>query len=308
MNLLSFLMLLLAILAYILIEINSIEVSKYYIKSDKLVNKFKGKKILQLSDLHGKSFGKNNTKLIQCIDKEKPDVIFVTGDMIDSDKKNYDSVYELLKYISQKYKVYYITGNHEHKALERKNRELYLEYFRKVKNLNIVRVNNQKLVIDSNFKLIERVSIEKEENQRKVKSTKKHKYFNLYGLVLPFDTYRYLFSNRQAKKVDYNYIVNKLGKLDESECNMLLAHNPLYFEEYAKWGVDYVFAGHVHGGIIRIPKIGGLLSPDRKFFPKYSLGEYTKKNTKMFVSKGLGGSAVRVRINCRPEIVTINFI
>lgn len=327
MYLVSTIMLIVAIVVYLFIEVNNLEVTKFYIKSDKLVNKFIGKKIIQISDLHGKSFGKNNDKLIQYIDKEKPDVIFVTGDMIESDKKNYEPVYQLLKHLSEKYKVYYITGNHEHKALLKKYRDNYLEYFEKIKELNIVRVNNQKLVLDTNFNLVRRFSIKPEDKldideestiteeisseegvQKKHKKQKKYRYFNLYGLVLPFDTYRYLFSNRNAKKVDYDYIKNKLGNLNKDECNMFLAHNPLYFEEYAKWGVDYVFSGHVHGGIIRLPKIGGLLSPDRKFFPKYSFGEYTKDNTKMFVSKGLGGSAVKVRINCRPEIVSIKFI
>lgn len=320
MYLTSIIMLIVAIIAYLFIEVNNLEVSKLYIKSDKLVNKFIGKKIIQISDLHGKSFGKNNDKLIQYIDREKPDVIFVTGDMIEANKKNYEPVYQLLKYLSEKYKVYYITGNHEHKAILKKNKDIYLEYFKKLKELNIIRVNNQKLVLDTDFNLVRRVSIKPEDRAKFVneveeiisednnKKQKKYRYFNLYGLILPFDTYRYIFSNREAKTVDYDYIVNKLGNLNKNECNMLLAHNPLYFEEYAKWGVDYVFSGHVHGGIIRLPKIGGLLSPERKFFPKHSFGEYTKDNTKMFVSKGLGGSAVKVRINCRPEIVSIKFI
>lgn len=314
----SIIMLIVAIIAYLLIEVNNLEVRKFYIKSDKLVNKFIGKKIIQISDLHGKSFGKNNDKLIKFIDMEKPDVIFVTGDMVDADKKNYEPVYQLLKYLSEKYKVYYITGNHEHKALLKKNKNIYMDYFKKIKKLNIVRVNNQKLVLDTNFNLVKSVSIKaedkvldeiKEKNfENKPKKQKKYRYFNLYGLILPFDTYRYIFSNRNVKTVDCDYIINKLGCLNQDECNMLLAHNPLYFDEYAKWGADYVFSGHVHGGIIRLPKVGGLLSPDRRFFPKYSFGEYTKANTKMFVSKGLGGSALKVRINCRPDIVSIKFV
>lgn len=322
-------MLIVALIVCLIIEVNNLEVTTFYINSDKLVNKFKGKKIVQISDLHGKSFGKNNDKLIHFIDAEKPDAIFVTGDMIEADKKNYEPAYQLLKYLSEKYKVYYITGNHEHKALLKKHKDTYLEYFKKIKELNIVRINNQKIVVDTNFNLVRRASIKpedkleladvaepetsdnnlsEEELEKKHKKQKKYRYFNLYGLVLPFDTYRYLFSNRNAKKVDYDYIQNKLGNLNKDECNILLAHNPLYFDEYAKWGADFVFSGHVHGGIIRLPKIGGVLSPDRKFFPKYSFGEYTKGNTKMFVSKGLGGSAVKIRINCRPEIVAIKFV
>lgn len=324
MYLASFILLIVAFIAALIIESNTIEVTRFTISSDKLVNKFKGKKIIQISDLHGKSFGKNNSKLIDKINYERPDVIFVTGDMVEADKKDYTAAYELLKALSEKYKVYYITGNHEHKALIKKNREIYMEYFKKVKDLNIHRLNNQKYVVNTDFKLVRCEDIVhdidkdtsdiKDKNPSEDKKTsssdkqKKYRYFNLYGLILPFDTYRYLLSNRSAREVNYDYIQKKLGDLNTDECNILLAHNPLYFKEYVKWGADFVFSGHVHGGIIRIPKVGGLLSPDRTFFPKYSFGKYKEDNTTMIVSKGLGGSAIGVRINCKPEIVSIKFV
>ncbi|MEG0249721.1 MAG: metallophosphoesterase [Peptostreptococcus sp.] len=331
----SFFLLFLGIIAYFYVEANYLEVTRFSIKSDKLVNKFKGKKIVQLGDLHGKSFGKNNERLIELIDKERPDVVFITGDMIEADRKNYQAALALLKDLSKKYKVFYVTGNHEHKALEKKYKDEYMEYFRQVKDLDIERVNNQKLVLDPNFKVFKRETLsedygikssnnmidsgelaeeddsidEKDIDQAsfaKKKKQKKYRYLNLYGLVLPFDSYRYMFSNRKSKEINKEYIEHKLGKLDKDECNFLLAHNPLLFDEYAKWGPDYVFSGHVHGGIVRIAK-KGLFSPDRKFFPKYSFGEYERGNSKMFVTKGLGSSALKVRINCRPEILSIKF-
>ena len=93
--------------------------------------------------------------------------------------------------------------------------------------------------------------------------------------------------------------------LNKNEFNILLAHTPFYFDEYEKWGADLTLCGHVHGGIVRLPLVGGLLSPDRKFFPKYDLGEYIKNKSTMIVSKGLGGSMVLIRVNCKPEIVNI---
>ena len=96
-----------------------------------------------------------------------------------------------------------------------------------------------------------------------------------------------------------------LQKINRNEYNILLSHTPFYFEDYEKWGADLILAGHVHGGIIRLPYVGGLLSPNRHFFPKYDLGKYNKNNSTMIVTKGLGGSKVLVRINCKPEIVKI---
>ena len=98
---------------------------------------------------------------------------------------------------------------------------------------------------------------------------------------------------------------NQVGKVNKDEFNILLAHTPFYFDEYEKWGADLTLCGHVHGGVVRLPFVGGLLSPDRKFFPKYDLGKYEKNNSTMLVSKGLGGSKVLIRINCKPEIVSI---
>lgn len=329
----SLFLLLLGIIAYFYVEANHLEVTRFSIKSDKLVNKFKGKKIVQLGDLHGKSFGKNNERLIELIDKEKPDAVFITGDMIEAEKKNYEAALNLLKDLSQKYKVFYVTGNHEHKALEKKYKDDYMEYFRQVKDLDIERLNNQKLLIDPNFKVFKRETLSENygkdnlENNKEVKKAnsesidekdidkeftpkkknqKKYRYINIYGLILPFESYRYMFSNRKTKEINKEYIEHKLGILDKDECNILLSHNPLIFDEYAKWGADYVFSGHVHGGIVRIGK-KGLFSPDRKFFPKYSFGEYDRGNSKMFVTKGLGSSALKIRINCRPEIISIKF-
>ena len=110
-----------------------------------------------------------------------------------------------------------------------------------------------------------------------------------------------------AKNTDLeeNFMEKSLQKINRNEYNILLSHTPFYFEDYEKWGADLILAGHVHGGIIRLPFVGGLLSPNRHFFPKYDLGRYDKNKSTMIVTKGLGGSKVLVRINCKPEIVKI---
>lgn len=96
-----------------------------------------------------------------------------------------------------------------------------------------------------------------------------------------------------------------LNKCNEKEYNILLAHNPLYFDIYAKHNVDLTLSGHVHGGMIRLPFIGGVLSPERKFFPKYNSGIYSINNKKLIVSRGMGHSKPGIRIFNMPEIVSI---
>ena len=161
---------------------------------------------------------------------------------------------------------------------------MYETYFEKLSEKPIINLNNEKIKIEKDGKSI-----------------------NIYGLIIPLEYYPYFFKNYKNKNMQLkqDFINNKLGEINIDEYNILLAHTPFFFEDYEKYGVDLVLAGHVHGGIIRLPKVGGLLSPNREFFPKYDFGKYIKNNTTMLLSKGLGGSKVLIRFACKPEIVSI---
>ena len=95
--------------------------------------------------------------------------------------------------------------------------------------------------------------------------------------------------------------------LNEDQYNIILIHNPLFFNEYVKYNANIIFSGHVHGGMIRLPLVGALLSPERKFFPKYNSGIYEIKNKFMIVSRGLGHSRPGIRLKNKPELVSITF-
>ena len=263
---------------YIKYNVNTLEVTKYVVENKKVPKEFDGYNIVQISDLHSKLFGENNKKLIQKIKSLNPDIVVVTGDLIDGENNNYNVALDFMKEISKLYRVYYIIGNHEQKSLIKK----YKDYFNKLHQIDFVNLDNNKVEIvkgDSNI--------------------------NLYGLTVPYSCYKYLFDNQETTSIDIDFLEEKLGKVDREQFNILLAHTPFYFDEYEKWGADLTLCGHVHGGIVRLPLVGGLLSPDRKFFPKYDLGEYIKNKSTMIVSKGLGGSKVLIRVNCKPEIVNI---
>ncbi|GAA6383165.1 metallophosphoesterase [Intestinibacter bartlettii] len=267
---------------YIKYNVNTLEVTKYVVENKKVPKEFDGYNIVQISDLHSKLFGENNKKLIQKIKSLNPDIVVVTGDLIDGENNNYNVALDFMKEISKLYRVYYIIGNHEQKSLIKKYKDEYKDYFNKLHQIDFVNLDNNKVEIvkgDSNI--------------------------NLYGLTVPYSCYKYLFDNQETTSIDIDFLEEKLGKVDREQFNILLAHTPFYFDEYEKWGADLTLCGHVHGGIVRLPIVGGLLSPDRKFFPKYDLGEYTKNKSTMIVSKGLGGSKVLIRVNCKPEVVNI---
>ena len=267
---------------YIKYNVNTLEVTKYVVENKKVPKEFDGYNIVQISDLHSKLFGENNKKLIQKIKSLNPDIVVVTGDLIDGENNNYNVALDFMKEISKLYRVYYIIGNHEQKSLIKKYKDEYKDYFNKLHQMDFINLDNNKVEI-----------------------VKGNSNINLYGLTVPYSCYKYLFDNQETTSIDINFLEEKLGKVDREQFNILLAHTPFYFDEYEKWGADLTLCGHVHGGIVRLPLVGGLLSPDRKFFPKYDLGEYIKNKSTMIVSKGLGGSKVLIRVNCKPEIVNI---
>lgn len=269
-------LLLLVVLLRIYIDNEIPKVSNVEIKSPKLPEVFDGYKIVQLSDLHSKSFGNNNEMLIDMIDKESPNIIVMTGDMVTANEKDFTVFYSLVKELTKKYRVYYVYGNHEG--------ELSL----KLKSeITAFLKENGVIVLDNDY-----ISIEK--NNEKI---------NLYGLCYTQKYYSYKGGKKHI--ITENYIKNKLGTIDKNKYNILLTHNPLFFDAYSGYGFDLTLSGHVHGGLIRLPFIGGILSPERKFFPQYSAGVYEKGNSKLVVSRGLSRGTKGFRLFNRPDVVSI---
>ena len=270
------LLLLLVVLLRIYIDNEIPKVSNVEIKSPKLPEAFDGYKIVQLSDLHSKSFGNNNEMLIDMIDKESPNIIVMTGDMVTANEKYFTVFYSLVKELTKKYRVYYVYGNHEGELSSKLKSEITA--FLK---------ENGVIVLDNDY-----ISIEK--NNEKI---------NLYGLCYTQKYYSYKGGKKHI--ITENYIKNKLGTIDKNKYNILLTHNPLFFDAYSGYGFDLTLSGHVHGGLIRLPFIGGILSPERKFFPQYSAGVYEKGNSKLVVSRGLSRGTKGFRFFNRPDVVSI---
>ena len=261
------------LLLMLYIDKNVLTVSKYYVNSEKIPEEFNNFKIVQLSDLHSKVFGKNNKRLVRKIEKIDPDIIVMTGDMICKKSCNYYKIVELIEILNKKYKVYYSFGNHE--MAQKYN--------------NLKRLKDELKNVGTYMLYDEHVDIIK--NNQKIR---------LYGL-------NFRFNMEQENITDTKYVnilKSAIGEYDKKIFNILLTHDPLNYELYDLYGSDLVLSGHVHGGIIRL--FGkGIISPRRKFFPKYSAGKYIGKNGCMIVSRGLGDSGIRIRLFNFPDIVQI---
>lgn len=255
-----------------------IDTTKYTISSKKVPKSFDGYKILQLSDLHSRSVGRNNEKLLAKVEKENPDIIVLTGDMVNSKDTDFSSFYELIKSLSTSYTVYYIPGNHEQR--------LPLNAYNSL--ISTLLQNNVKVLNNKTEYII-----------------KGSDFITIHGFNLPLLYYNNHLKNESHKELTTDTITQSVGSSKENTFNILLSHNPLYFETYKNWGADLTLSGHMHGGIIQLPIIGGLLSPERTLFPQYSAGKYTVEESTLIVNRGLGNSTVNLRVFNNPEISVI---
>ena len=236
-------------------------------------------KIILITDLHNKQYGRNNQVLWNKIDLISPDLIIIAGDMITNGKYDNTPACDFLKLISSKYPVYYGNGNHETRlALFAEQYAPAAEkYEQTVGALPVKRLRNEsEYLADLNL--------------------------NIHGLDLEWSYYKRF--NKNGLTVDY--LDEKIGAPVDGVVSLLIAHNPEYFPVYADWGADLVVSGHMHGGILKLPLIGGVISPRFRLFPKYDGGIFTEKRSTMIVSRGLGSHLLPLRFFNPAELVVIH--
>lgn len=257
-----------------------IDIEKYTVKNAKIPEAFNNFKIVQLSDFHSKGYRNTTEKIISKIKKINPDIIVMTGDMVSYDMTGREEFEKLVKELSEIYPIYYIDGNHEHLA-EKLTPGEYLFLMEFLKELGVITIKNDYVEI-----------------------YKTNESINLYGVNIPLDWPSGIYVNKLQLESDY--VEKTLPKIDTDKFNILLAHNPIFINQYIKWGADLVLAGHMHGGIVRIPFTNiGLLSPERKIFPRYTAGKFKIKNSVMIVNRGIGASTFKLRLFNNPEITVI---
>ncbi len=248
---------------------NKLKVVNYSIQSEKITNKVK---IGVITDLHSCKYGDNQKDLINAVDKEKPDIILLVGDIYDDVMPN-ENTSILLENLSKKYKMYYVTGNHEYWSSDVDG------ILSLIKSYDIT-------ILGGSF---ETININGQE-------------VNICGITDP-DVVTFTDGGVSIREqLDNIKDVSKNGNY-----TVLLAHRPELIETYKEYDFDLVLSGHAHGGQWRIPiLLNGLYAPNQGFFPKVAGGKYVFEDMNFIVSRGLAKESTRVpRLYNRPEFVTV---
>lgn len=269
-------LLVIAIIAWIIWSNLAVESNEYKIKSEKLPDEFDGFRILLLSDLHNASFGKDNARLIKTVREAKPDMIAVTGDIVDSRRCDMDIAFSLAEKLSDIAPVYYVSGNNEGRL------ENYDLLTAGLESRGVAVLENETAEITINGEKITLIGIADPR------------------FSLPFDA-----DTKGVALIDNMQVISdELSGLEFDGYTVLLSHRPETFDVYVENNIDLALCGHAHGGQFRIPFVGGVFAPGQGLFPKYDAGLFEGGKTSMLVSRGLGNSSFPFRVNNRPEIIT----
>ena len=249
----------------------ALELNTYTISSRGLPDAFDGYRIAQVSDLHNAEFGDRNQRLLEMLREAEPDMIAITGDLIDSRKTNIAVALAFAEEAVKFAPCYYVSGNHEARVSEYQDLKTGLEA------AGVTVLDDAQVKIEVSGESI-----------------------TIIGVNDPSFHADYLTSD--AAVMD-----RKLSELFSEDAGfaILLSHRPELFDTYVALDMDLILTGHAHGGQFRLPLIGGLIAPNQGLFPKYDDGLYSEGNTNMIVSRGLGNSIIPFRFNNRPEVVLI---
>lgn len=260
-------LLVLAALALLLYDsARVLSVSEYEISSAKLPASFDGFKIVQLSDLHGAFFGDNDEEIAEKVRAESPDMIALTGDLI-SDEDDLDAVRTLLLALSGISDIYFVSGNHDYgSGFESELAQILAEH-------DVHYLRNEYLSLERGGESIV-----------------------LAGVEDP---------NSWADMIKPDELCSELRCEHPDSFAILLGHRNYWPKEYPALPVELILCGHNHGGIVRLPGVGGLLGTDRTLLPDYDKGLFSSRTYSMIVSAGLGNSVPIPRFLNRPEIVSV---
>jgi len=255
----------------------TLELNEITVSSSELPDAFSGFRIAQVSDLHNAEMGENNAALTELLLDCDPDIIAITGDIVDSRNTDFEVALDFVHEAVKIAPCYYTNGNHESRV--------WGEYKTFEKQLG-----------EAGVKVLRNEYVELERAGEKI---------TLLGIDDPsFATYD------ERNVGDPNMLTSVINTALEGNENfvVMLSHRPEFFDVYASCGVDLALCGHAHGGQVRLPLIGGLFSPGQGFFPEYTSGLYTKNETNMVVSRGIGNSRFPFRVANRPEVVLVELL
>lgn len=259
-------------------------VERIQVVSEKLE---KDRCLVFLSDLHNNEFGLENRKLVERIWELNPDAVLAGGDMIvtrGKGKGDTSAALRLLKELSSRFPIYYGNGNHESRMAWRREvyGSQYEEFYSSLQEMGIICLEDATAPLGEDI------------------------------LVTGVDLHPSFYRKALLKKVPdmgEDYLDKKLGceprGVGKEKFHILLAHSPLYFKNYAAWGADLTLSGHLHGGTVRLPFLGGVMTPQYQFFLPWCAGAFEREGKQMIVSRGLGTHSINIRFNNKPHLVVI---
>lgn len=239
-------------------------------------------RFVMLSDLHNKQYGAGNERLLAAVRKAEPEGILIAGDMLTSQSTGYvRPALELVKALAGSWPVYYGYGNHEYRMQTEPERygSGFAAYRKELEEAGVIFLENESVLLPEAG-------------------------IRIWGL----QTGREYYKKCRRVSMEVSVLNRLLGRPEEGVFHILLAHNPEYFPAYAGWGADLVLSGHVHGGIMRLPLLGGVLSPSLRFFPKYDGGLFREGGSRMILGRGLGSHTIPVRVFNPGELVVIELL
>jgi hypothetical protein len=263
------------LLCLIAIDSNRFHVVKYTLTDERIKKPFHA---VFLSDLHNKQYGKNNEKLLAAIDAAMPDAVLIGGDILTAKPgEAVSGAAAFVKTLADRHPVYYANGNHEQRLVyyPEKYGDMGACYEQLLSEAGISRLVNSGQDFGQEIEIV--------------------------GCELDRSFYK------RFKKTEMpdGYLDKILPPKDRHKYTILLAHNPDYFPQYAGWGAELVLSGHVHGGVVRIPGVGGVISTNFRLFPKYDGGLFREGNAVMILSRGLGAHTIPFRLFNPGELVDI---
>lgn len=261
----------------ILYDSNRFVIKKYSYHDKRICKKAR---FVVLSDLHNKRYGKNNEQLIGAIKACSPDFILVAGDLLTAKPgARLDIAEHVLEELVKEYPIYYGNGNHEHrlKLYPEDYGDMAQRYQSILKRLGVAELVNSHVCLEE------------------------------YGITIyGSEIDRFYYKRFGIQHMEKDYLAGILGQPSLDTYNILLAHNPDYFPQYASWGADLVCSGHVHGGMVRVPFLGkGMVSPNIRLFPEYDGGEFKKGASIMLLSRGLGMHTIPIRLFNPGELLVV---
>ncbi len=258
-------------------EKDQLVVEDYVVKSPKITE---GRRVFAfLTDLHDKEFGTDNERLISIIENIRPDAVLVGGDTMTTKGKGSGDLeisLKLLLRLAKDFPLILANGNHEWRLENEPDvyGDKYRRYVGTLENAGAAYLENSVVSFGDDILI--------------------------YGVDLPYECYRPGYPS-----LSEDFLTDTLGECNDSKFNILLAHSPLFFDEYAAWGADLTLSGHFHGGTVRLPVLGGVMTPQYQFFYPWCAGMAEKNDKRMIVGRGLGTHSIPVRINNKPQVVVV---